>query len=444
MRSLIWLFIILIHFISCINCETIVVTVGERGLFFSPQNITARVSDVIKFTFYSGKHQIVQSDGPAGSCIKSSNLNSFASALQEGGEYNYIIPKSLKTDTLFYFCAYSSHCDYGMWGTIKIDQAPAPSTLDPPDPPSETTEPVSDNTNSDNLPIIIGSAIGGFFTLSILGLIVFMLYRRKKYQKQFEMSMQPYDPKFGGDGGDGGGGGRGGRGVGDNDLSHVRGSTGMASVSTLENTTLTRSNTYNRGEPNQEVIMQNNQNQPYEQTIGSYDDRTSMEYSSAGSINRGSKRESLSYNKSYGDFNNGEGSRLGFLSPPPQYDGDVSYQQQPPIPPRPTNIAPTQFNAPYVPPRPIAVSRYPPQQQQYGPSISAYQEPQFSTSPDPYGPANPGQNYPQNILPRQYIPPLPSPPPTQPLPPVPSQQLQPIPPPPSQQQTGQYFNNNLN
>ena len=208
----------------------------------------------------------------------------------------------------------------------------------------------------------------------------------------------------------------------------------MASVSTLENTTLTRSNTYNRGEPNHEVIIQNNQNQPYEQTIRSYDERTSMEYSVAS---RGSKRES-SY-RPYSDLvNSGEGSRSGPLSPPPQYDNDTSYQQQPPIPPRPTNIAPSQFNnAPYVPPRPIAVSRYPPQQQ-YGPSISAYQEPQYSTSPDHYGPANPGQNYPQNI-PRQYIPPLPSPPPNQPLPPVPPQLLQPIPPPPSQQQTGQYF-----
>src|SRR4051794_9236983 len=140
-----------------------------------------------------------------------------------------------------------------MWGTINIDQDPPPSTIETSYPTSEPTV-EANMTNEDNLPIIIGSAIGGFFTLSILGLIGFMLYRRKKYQKQFESSMQPYDPKFG-------------EGGGNNDLNHVRGSTAMASVSTLDNITLTRSNTYNRGEPNHEVIMQNNQNQPYEQTI---------------------------------------------------------------------------------------------------------------------------------------------------------------------------------
>src|SRR5437764_9580306 len=144
-----------------------------------------------------------------------------------------------------------------------------------------------------------------------------MLYRRKKYQKQFESSMQPYDPKFG----EGGGGGNI---SGGNDLNHVRGSTAMASVSTLDNITLTRSNTYSRGEPNNEVIMQNNQSQPYEQTIRSYDERTSMEHGGGG-FNRGSiKRESSFQHKSYHSDFNGEGSRSP-LSPPPQYDNEIFY-----------------------------------------------------------------------------------------------------------------------
>ena len=48
--SFIWLFIILIHFVNCINCETISIAVGDRGLNFSPQNITAKVNDVVSIS----------------------------------------------------------------------------------------------------------------------------------------------------------------------------------------------------------------------------------------------------------------------------------------------------------------------------------------------------------------------------------------------------------
>jgi hypothetical protein len=47
MRSLICLYIIFIYFINYINCENITITVGERGLYFSPQNITAKYNDAV-------------------------------------------------------------------------------------------------------------------------------------------------------------------------------------------------------------------------------------------------------------------------------------------------------------------------------------------------------------------------------------------------------------
>ncbi|GBB98138.1 hypothetical protein RclHR1_03150001 [Rhizophagus clarus] len=75
MKSFIWLCIIFIYFINYINCENITITVGERGLNFSPQNVTAKYNDAIKWVFLNGRHQVVQSDGPAGSCIKSSDIN---------------------------------------------------------------------------------------------------------------------------------------------------------------------------------------------------------------------------------------------------------------------------------------------------------------------------------------------------------------------------------
>ncbi|GBB97062.1 hypothetical protein RclHR1_29030001 [Rhizophagus clarus] len=333
-----------------------------------------------------------------------------------------------------------------MWGTIYIDSNPeptiqsSPSPYVPPPPPPD---------NSENLPIIIGSSIGGFFALAISGLIIFMLYRRNKYQKQFEVAMQPYDPKLNA----GGGNDR------VNNLSD--GNIGIPATSASSiNLSRTNTNIYD-DHSNNEVIASNispnmtpsivsnivPNTQLNDETIRSYEERASNEYG----VYRGtSKRDSLyHYNTS-----DGERSERSTISPPPTYPiqnpynynpNDEKYYlqqqqpqqpqqlpQQPPIPPRPTNIPPSQqqFGAPYLPPRPLAVNRFPPQ---YGPSSSPPpQEYQYNISSDPFGPANPG-NYQQRQLRQSNLPRPPPPPPSQPPP------SQPLPPPPTQQQTNQYI-----
>lgn len=47
MKSFIWLYIIFIYFINYTYSENITITVGERGLYFSPQNITAKYNDAV-------------------------------------------------------------------------------------------------------------------------------------------------------------------------------------------------------------------------------------------------------------------------------------------------------------------------------------------------------------------------------------------------------------
>lgn len=377
MKSSIWIFIIFICFVNFTNCETIVIKVGERGLSFSPQNVSAKQDDVIQWEYIYGKHQIVQSDGPAGNCIKSRNLNAFDSGLKEEGVFSMTITQT--RGMIYYFCSYSSHCAYGMWGVIKIDpDSPGPdqTTVSTPvtaNAPNSIEE--TNDTDGMSLPIIIGISIGGFFTLSILGLIGFVLYRRKKYQKQFDISMQPYDPKLiaGDHGGPNGG----------SNLVNMRGSVGMASVSSLGNNTLSRSNTQH-GHSNNEVIPSNryNQNQPYGETAMNYMERTSGEYDGGNRLFGGPVGPVVGDNES----NNGE-VPISPLSPPPMYHPQYGneYQQGPPIPPHPNLIPPQQqYGAPYLAPHPTNI--YP----QYGPS-SIYQESQSNNTSDPFGPSHPGQ-----------------------------------------------------
>jgi hypothetical protein len=329
-----------------------------------------------------------------------------------------------------------------MWGTINIDPNP---TSQPP-PTTSDPEPTITPSDGENLPIIIGSSIGGFFALAISGLIIFMLYRRNKYQKQFEVAMQPYDPKLN----VGGGNDRG------NNLSDGNTGIPITSASSI-NLSRTNTNTFD-DHSNNEVIMSNispnipsmapsivsnivPNTQLNDETIRNYEERASSEY---GFYRGTSKRESLyQYNASDGERSERSKSPI---SPPPTYnptqnttynpyENEKSYlqqHQQPPIPPRPTNISPSQqqFGAPYLPPRPLAVNRFPPQ---YGPSSSPpLQEFQYNVSSDPFGPANPGQYYQQQQLRQSNLPRPPPPPPSQPPP------SQPLPPPPTQQYIEQY------
>ncbi|CAG8606314.1 17464_t:CDS:2, partial [Cetraspora pellucida] len=103
----------------CSNANTITVNVADKGLVFSPQNVTnAKKGDVISFSFVNGKHSIVQSDTPVSSGIQS-----------RGDKYDYTITQS--DGAIYFFCNYAQHCLNGEWGVIYVgSSAKAPNRID--------------------------------------------------------------------------------------------------------------------------------------------------------------------------------------------------------------------------------------------------------------------------------------------------------------------------
>lgn len=49
------------------QAKTVKVTVGEKGLSFTPDNITASKGDTIEFSFYPNFHNVIQGD-PTKAC----------------------------------------------------------------------------------------------------------------------------------------------------------------------------------------------------------------------------------------------------------------------------------------------------------------------------------------------------------------------------------------
>ncbi|CAG8608269.1 2277_t:CDS:2 [Acaulospora morrowiae] len=97
----------------------ITIQVGQGGLKFVPQNITVNIGDVLTFNWANGgPHSVVQSDGPAGSCTKSSRAGAFNSGQKLSGTFDYTVKTS---GDIFYFCDVPGHCEEGgMWGVITV------------------------------------------------------------------------------------------------------------------------------------------------------------------------------------------------------------------------------------------------------------------------------------------------------------------------------------
>ncbi|CAG8573546.1 9994_t:CDS:2 [Acaulospora morrowiae] len=115
-----------------ISAEIHNVTVGGGGtiLAFNPQNITIKTNDTVVWYFSGGNHNVVQSDGPTGSCSPSEDgFRSLTSPPEGKFEQTFNQTKGI----IFYFCAVQSHCASGMWGIIRINNTdnsnvPTPST----------------------------------------------------------------------------------------------------------------------------------------------------------------------------------------------------------------------------------------------------------------------------------------------------------------------------
>jgi plastocyanin len=95
------------------------VMVGQSGLTFSPNNLTAAQGDTVTFHYYPKAHSVVQA--------------AFASPCQplSGGFFSGFVPSSTgeanmtfvitvnSTKPIWYYCSQGMHCQAGMVGVIN-------------------------------------------------------------------------------------------------------------------------------------------------------------------------------------------------------------------------------------------------------------------------------------------------------------------------------------
>jgi len=97
------------------------VLVGNGGLTFSPDNITAAAGDSLEFHFFSPAHSVAQSafDAP---CAPLSNGTSFYSGpvTTSSGENADVFTVVVNdTNPIWIYCAIPSHCEAGMAAVIN-------------------------------------------------------------------------------------------------------------------------------------------------------------------------------------------------------------------------------------------------------------------------------------------------------------------------------------
>jgi len=123
-----------------------IIDVGEAGLVFSPNSLTADVGDTLEFHFYSGSggHSVVSStlESP---CVPATGA--FFSGYQKAdstGDTTFVVNVT-STDPIWFYCSLASHCQSGMAGVVnppsgktikdytdaaaKVQQASAPAAM---------------------------------------------------------------------------------------------------------------------------------------------------------------------------------------------------------------------------------------------------------------------------------------------------------------------------
>lgn len=98
-----------------------IVNVGQNGLSFTPNTITAAVGSAVEFHFFPPTHSVAQSSF-AEPCVPSSNNTGFWSGLIQasGGESSNVFRITINdTNPIWFYCAVPSHCQGGMTGVIN-------------------------------------------------------------------------------------------------------------------------------------------------------------------------------------------------------------------------------------------------------------------------------------------------------------------------------------
>jgi plastocyanin len=94
------------------------VNVGQSGLSFSPNSISAAVGDIVQFTFFPGGHSATQGafDTP---CNPGSVSNGFFSGFVDPSSGNVFQVTINSTDPIWFYCSQVGHCEAGMVGAIN-------------------------------------------------------------------------------------------------------------------------------------------------------------------------------------------------------------------------------------------------------------------------------------------------------------------------------------
>jgi len=109
-----------------------VVTVGQNGLTFSPDSLTASVGSFVEFHFFPPTHSVAQSSFST-PCAPPSNGTGFWSGLiqSSGGQNSNVFRITINdTNPIWFYCAFPTHCQSGMSGVINPPTDPNQSLAD--------------------------------------------------------------------------------------------------------------------------------------------------------------------------------------------------------------------------------------------------------------------------------------------------------------------------
>ncbi|WQF80664.1 Putative cupredoxin [Colletotrichum destructivum] len=100
-----------------------VVKVGDGGLTFEPNSLTAAVGDVVEFHFYPRAHSVAQSafDSPCQPLANGTATGFFSGPVQvaSGVGAEVFTVKVTDSNPKWYYCATGQHCQGGMVGVIN-------------------------------------------------------------------------------------------------------------------------------------------------------------------------------------------------------------------------------------------------------------------------------------------------------------------------------------
>ncbi|KAH7165754.1 Cupredoxin [Dactylonectria macrodidyma] len=97
-----------------------IIKVGEDGLAFDPQELTAAVGDTVEFHFYPMAHSVAQSSF-ALPCEPLNDTSFFSGPVAvSSGVSDTVFTLTIESeDPIWYYCATAKHCQNGMVGVIN-------------------------------------------------------------------------------------------------------------------------------------------------------------------------------------------------------------------------------------------------------------------------------------------------------------------------------------